>query len=640
MIGETVEESDFVNPWWQEKTKTKALPKAERLFKHYAQEDRHRLSAYTGYSKLYTNREIVGNDYLRQYTAAFSLNLSEYSRVPLNVMKIMIDAVHARLTRPAVAVEFLPAGGNQSLRTKAKQMTQFVQAQSHRTELREQESRAVLDSLVYGLGAIKTCPHPKVPAIDNFRVHPRDIFVDPVEAAANGDVTHMYQRQYVSRSRLAALFPDKAKQIMKAESITSDSTLDWGASVDGSGHHMVEVVEGWHKPSYDGCGDGKHIIFISDCVLVYDDYDPPDFPFSFVRWKDDPTLGFFGIPLSEELIGLHFDINTSILQTEKTIETMPKPYVLCPADAEVSEGQLGNVHGTIINYTGRAPQIVMPQSVPSDIVNYIESQWRRALQVSRLVAMGMPESAGGSLQSGQGVKDIVDVQSTELAPAFKKREQFLIRVAEQQMVAGKQLDIRLKGEGGFKTVARKDRNTVMSVNWSDMDLDPRVDSYVVQAQPTSALSLTFGSKLAEVKEMVGLGLIPTSRAFKLLDIPDLDSEMNLQNASLDYIERIMEEILDEGIFTPPEPTMDLRLALKVAQKNINLAQAMGVEDDRVTMLYDFLRSVSDLIQKEQEATRMQGMGMTPGVGGGPPALDITGQAPGAASLSGNVMGQI
>jgi hypothetical protein len=134
-------------------------------------------------------------------------------------------------------------------------------------------------------------------------------------------------------------------------------------------------------------------------------------------------------------------------------------------------------------------------------------------------------------------------------------------------------------------------------------------------------------------------MVPPSRAFKYLDIPDFDAEANIQNASLDLIERIIEEILDDGKFTEPESTMDLRLGLKVCQKYINLAQAMGVEEERVNLLYQFLRGITDLIAEEQEATQMQASGMGPGLPGQPPAMDISGAAPGAATLSGTVLGQ-
>ena len=636
--SDSVEQSDFSNPWWEEKTAPKILPKIQRLFRYYVDQDQDRLNAYSAYSALYTNRDILGNDYLGDFRAAFSG--SEYSRVPLNVAKVMTDAVHARLTRPAIAVEFLPAGANWSLRRRSKQMSQFVRFQMHATSLRDKEDSAVLDELVYGLGAIKTSPHPVMPEIENYRVHPRDIFVDPAEAAASGKPTHLYHRQFVSRGRLAKLFPKKASQIAEAGNIGERAVGDWSTDRRDQGPsigNMVEVVEAYKLPSWQDSGDGKKVIFIDNCVLDVAEWTPTDFPFSFTYWKKDPTVGFFGIGLVEELIGLHFDINTSLIHTEQCIEAMPKPYILCPADGEVTEGQLAGVSGVIINHTGRAPQIVMPPSVPQDVVNYIGVQWQRALQVSRLVAMGLPESAGSQGETGQAFKDIVDIQSTELSPAFRYREDFCIRVAEQQIVAGKLLDERTPG--GYKTVLRKDRNTVEAVNWKQFDLDPKKDSYVVQAAPTSALSTTFGGRLAEMKELIGLQIIPPSRAFKYLDIPDFDAEARIQNASLDFIERICEEILDDAKYTEAEPTMDLRLGLKVVQKNINLAQAMGVDEENVNLLYQFLRSITDLIAEEQEATQQQASGMGPGLPGQPPAMDITGSSPGAATLSGTVMGQ-
>jgi hypothetical protein len=641
--SDSVNESDFSAPWWEEKAATKIHPKIVRLFRYYADHDKDRLQAYSAYSALYTNRDITGNDYLKSYRAAFTQE--EYSRAPLNVCKVMIDAVHSRLTRPAIAVEFLPAGANWSLRKRSRQMGQFVRQQMHACDLRDKEDQAELDALVYGLGAVKTAPHPVVPEIENFRVLAKDIFVDPTEAAANGKPTHLYHRMYVDRGRLAKLFPKAKKAIKQSKDIGPREVSDWSDGNEQTNAlmqgNMVEVVEAYKLPSWQGAGDGRKVIFVDQGILDECEWKATDFPFSFTYWKKDPTVGFFGISLAEELIGLHYDVNTSILHTEKCIEAMPKPYILCPADGEVTEGKLANVPGVIINHTGRAPQIVMPPSVPADVVQYIETQWRRALQVSRLVAMGLPESAGSQGETGQAFKDIVDIQSTELSPAFKFREDFCVRVAEQQLVAGKILDEREKeaGNGGFKTVLRKDRNTVEAVEWGLFDLDPKKDSYVVQAEPTSALSTTFGGRLAEMKELIGLQIIPASRAFKYLDIPDFDAEARIQNASLDFIERVMEEILDDGKYTEPEPTMDLRLALKVCQKSINLAQAMSVPEDRVNLLYQFLRGVTDLIAEEQEATQMQASGMGPGLPGQPPAMDITGAAPGAATLSGTVMGQ-
>jgi hypothetical protein len=422
------------------------------------------------------------------------------------------------------------------------------------------------------------------------------------------------------------MFPRKAKKIEDAGRLSAEPFYSFreGTTL----HALVEVVEAWKLPSWDGAGDGKHALFIDGTMLELGDWDQVSFPFSFVRWKTDPTIGFWGIGLAEELIGLHFDINTSVLHTEKAIEAIPKPYVLVPNAGDVSEGQLANVPGTIINYTDRAPQIVLPPIVPRDMIDYIETQWQRAIQVARLAALSLPESTGGGFETGQAIRDFNDIQSTELAPNFKSYENFRVKVSEKQVVTGKMISDRANDEGRtFNVVLREDRNTIEDVDWKQIELDPRRDSYVIQALPASRLSQSPAGRKSDVLDFMNGGLIDRGTALALLDFPDLDHFKSLENASREAIERILEEILDDATYTQPEPTMDLRLALKLTQMYINRAQAMGVDEERISMLLQFLRQVTGMITEQQEATRTQAAGISPGIVGGPPALDLTGQSP-------------
>jgi hypothetical protein len=555
----------------------------------------------------------------------------EYSRVPLNVIKIMVDAVHARLTRPDIITKFISSGGNFTNRRKSKQMEHWISFQDHACSLDDKDSNATLHSLVVGTGAIKTHPHPKVDEVVNAVVHPRDLFVDPVEAIA-GEPSHMYQRQFVSKGRLQSMYPHLRGKIATASNISDFRYHEWAVKAQSNMSNMVEVVESWKLPSWPGAGDGKHAIFINGAMLEFDDWELDDFPFSFTRWKRDPAGGFWGIGLAEELIGGHFDMNTSIMHVELCVEASPKPYILIPDDGNVTEGKLANVPGIKINHTGRAPQIVLPPSIPADIVAYMMTQWTWCLQIARLISMGMSEKAGNAAETGAAFQTIVDIQNTELSDNYDIREQFRVRLSEHQLIAGKMIADRARSEGRkFTVVLKKDKNTIEDVDWDEIYLDPKKDSYIVQALPASSLSVEFGGRLAQVKELLGAQLIDVGEGLALLGFPDLDHYRSLQNASRDAVERILEEILDDGKYTEPEPTMDLRLSLKLTQMYINRAQAMGVPDDRINMLYQFLRQVTSLVAEQQEATRMQAAGIEPGFAGGPPALDITGASPTAAT---------
>ena len=300
-------DQDFLESkaWWEEKTKPKALNGALGIFKYFADHDKDRLAAYNAYSRIYLNRDIDNSDYLASYTAAWNTEDNAYSRVPINLAKIFIDAAMSRTTKQNPRPVFVSKGGNYTNQKKAKNMQHWVEYADHFTDARPIKKAAAFDGAIYGNGFVKTTPHPVVDEVETSRVHPADIFIDPMESSANASPTHLYQRAYVSRSRLMKLFPKHKDKIRRAGRITTEDTYQWKRQEQKALGTVVEVVEGWRLPSYDGAGDGKHVIFVSNQVLVLDDWTHNKFPFSCFKWKDDPTMGVWGVSLTEELLGMH-----------------------------------------------------------------------------------------------------------------------------------------------------------------------------------------------------------------------------------------------------------------------------------------------------------------------------------------------
>ena len=609
------------NPWWTEKTKTKAMGPLLQIFKYFVGADSLRLQAYNAYSRIYLNREIAQSDYLANYSAAWSVDDNAYSRVPVNLAKIMVDSAHAKVTRQNPRPVFVTRGGNYSLQKKARQMQKWVEFCEHCTELRPTKRSGALDGFIYGNGFVKTAPHPVVDEVENTRTHPSDIFVDPVEASMCGKPSHLYQRAFVSRTRLTAMYPSYKKQIAKAGRITDDPYV-WHRQ-RATMNNMVEVVEAWRLPSFTDAGDGKHAIAIEGACLELDSWDEADFPFSVFRWKEDPTMGFWGVSLIEELLGLHFDFNHTIKNIEECIDNMPTPFILVPEGGNISEGKLGNVNGIVINYADRAPTFELPPSVPADVVSYTDKIWEKALQVSRLVSLSMPESTGGQFETGQAVRDYNDIQGTELAPQYEEFERYNVNIYEQQVRSGRAIYAR---NPSFSVVLRNDKYTIEDVDWKAID-DPRKDSFVIQVFPASMLSQTPAGKKSDVLDFFNAGWLDSGEAMALLDFPDLDAFKNLRNAARQNVERILETMLDENLYEAPEPTLDLRLSMKMTQMYINRAQAMRVPEERISLLRKFMRQLKSLNDQAEQATAMRQQEMVPGPAGGPPAIGMDGSAP-------------
>jgi hypothetical protein len=614
--------SDMGSPWWDEKTKTKALAPATQLFRYIADEDSARLQAYTAYNRIYTNRKIHSNDFLASYTASFAVEGNAYSRVPINLCKVFVDAAHARITRQNPRPVFVTAGGNFTLQKKARQMQKWCEFTDTFTDLRPKKKKASLDSLIYGTGIVKTSIHPVVNEICNERVHPGDLFMDPVEASATDSPTHMYQRAWASRSRLAKMYPGSKKAIKNAGRLTKDEAFS-NSRTRATMNNLVEVVEGWRLPSWDGSGDGKHIIFIDGACLELGDYEYSDFPLSVTRWKDDPTVGYWGISLVEELLGLHFDYNNTIRNIEECITAMPTPIIMIPESGNVSEGKLGNYNGLVLTYADKPPTFQVPPSVPTDVVNYADTIWEKAGYVARLTSLSLPEATGGQFESGQAVRDFNDIQGTELAPQFEDFERFNVRVYEAQVRGGRDI---YKRDPSFKVVMKNDKYTVEDIDWKVID-DPKKGAFIIQVWPANKLSQTPSGKKDDVLSFFNAGMLDIGEAWSLMDFPDTDHMNNLANAARKNIERILEDMLDENLYTPPEPTLDLRLAMKLTQMYINKAQAMRVPEERVSKLRQFMRQVHTLLQESEEGTRQLQTGEGSPLAGGPPAVSPDGSAP-------------
>jgi len=199
-----------------------------------------------------------------------------------------------------------------------------------------------------------------------------------------------------------------------------------------------------------------------------------------------------------------------------------------------------------------------------------------------------------------------------------------VDVYRAQVRAGRDIYAR---NPAWSVVMRKDKYTIEDTDWSVIDADPKRDSFIIQVFPASMLSQSPAGRKSDVLDFFNAGWLDVGEAMALLDFPDMDRFSGLKNANRENIERIIEDMLDENIYTPPEPTLDLRLAMIMTTMYINKAQAMRVPEERISNLRQFLRQVKSLNDKSEEATMIRAQGMGPGLAGGPPATSPDGSQP-------------
>lgn len=122
------------------------------------------------------------------------------------------------------------------------------------------------------------------------------------------------------------------------------------------------------------------------------------------------------------------------------------------------------------------------------------------------------------------------------------------------------------------------------------------DTFVIQCFTQSSLPKDPAGRLAKITEMVQSGMITIQEGRRLLDYPDLEQIEKLANSGEERIFQILDDIIETGKYTPPDPFIDLQLATTLTTQYINLYSSAKLEEEKLQKLRDFFSQTQILIQ--------------------------------------------
>lgn len=593
--------------WWLEK----GDDLSREVFANYrllADQAPNSSDRYVDFMSLYMNRYLRSDsisDYMKELC---KVGDEGYRRVKFNLVKLVCDTVVNRIGKMQPRARFLPTGGNASLHRRAKLLERVADALVEITGLYRVAPLVFLDALIFGMGCLR--PYRVGGKIKIDRVYPGELFVDPVEAAYD-NVRQLFHRKFIAREVVEYEYVDaqlaagaiSAKKASKLRAAIRDAPVV--QSEDGFfGHNLsadpIEVVEAWHLPSGEHATDGKYVVSMDGEVLYEEEYKRECFPMCFVRWSPEPR-GFFGIGVVEEIAGIHIDVNNTLRRIEQGLELNASPYVFVERGSKVKKAHVTNTPGLILEYQGQMPAVQTVNAVPPEYFNYLNNQVERAFRSARL---NMPSSGSklpASLQTGAAWREYHDTDREDFAVVMKEFERFFMDVIKQFIYLCKEA---WEEDNSFSLVASKDKYTVESVNWKDVDMEE--DAYALRVYPASSLPTSIAGRLDAVMEMFNAGWIGPDVAMKLVDVADIEQFQDLESAEQDQLERQIELILDEGVPQSIDVGDDPQLALKTIQAHYKKALGNKVPEDRLVLLRQLKQQCVEIIlQQQQEAMAMQ-----------------------------------
>ena len=529
---------------------------------------------YKIYASLYKDQQIVGftpGEYRRSQEDLGSEQIS------YNVIRSCVDSLLSKIAMNHPAPKFLTNNGSEDFQESAKQMEKFVNGVMLEQKVQDKTVKQFRDSLIYGIGFIKIFGMDDDIKIEN--IHPSRMVWDN-NAALDCEPNELFQKTYMDKSKLIALFPKNKNDIESAKVKTINSSLSIV-------RELVEVWECWRKGTTEN--PGRHIIFSENTTFFDEPYTKDSFPFSVMRYSDD-VMGWFGIGLAEQLDGIQFEVNSVLYKIQRNMKLLSVPYLIKEKGSNVAdEHLLNNDEARLVEYTGTKPEVVTPPAVNQQVFQYLEQLYQRAFEIAGISQLSATSQKPSGLNSGVALRTFNDIETQRFSIVARRWENLFIDIAKNIIRTAQGL---MNEDEGYE-VRFVGNNIVEKVNFKDVDLDE--SKYVLQVYPASSLPNTPAGKLQSVIELVQSQMIDPKEGRALLDFADLEKSNRLATASIDDLEAMFEHFLSKGKYIAPLPFQDLPMGIKLGVSYYLRAKMDGVKESRLDLVLRWIEEASDML---------------------------------------------
>lgn len=578
---------------------------------------------------------------VRRCQQIYGIDLSAYGQAPdpsidrrfsINHLKNSVDTLAAKISRAKTLPYTVTSGGDYMQRRRAEKLSRFIEGAFEDTNFYTKSMSVDLATLVDGTGCAKVTSNNGQLQLEV--VPMLDLFVSDAEARY-GQPRNLIQRHLLDRNVVMHLYGDMdGEGLVGSKSFRRSSIMDVSNPTDtemaqfviNSGSDLVYVYEAWHLPSGPGADDGEHIVCIENCTLLREKWTRDTFPFAFQR-RNVPLVGFWGSSAVFEFGPAQEEHNKLSHKLQQAHHLMGGSHIIMQAGTLGKTVALDNGIGTIIEYLpgGSPPMTFNPDPVNAQTYAYrssIPQEINQGLGLSNMSAHSeLP--AGLRAASGKALQVYEDFESERLHVFHKLHEQFAIDVAklfiaEAESMLAADIDV---------TVARPTKSTLEELSWSEVRMDQR--EYRLRIYPISNLSRQPSAKFEQILSMAQFGLADKPMLRRLLDMPDIDAEEDLQNAPRDAVDMQLYEMVESRRYAPPSQYIDPMMAQDRAKLFLAKCMVDKVPQKKLDLIAQYIEECAAMIAAMQAPEQA-----VPGLQA-PPTGEQTGEmATGAAQMAG------
>jgi hypothetical protein len=326
-----------------------------------------------------------------------------------------------------------------------------------------------------------------------------------------------------------------------ADAVARAPAYDWygvSSAVRASAMRTVELQLAWHLPNGPD-QPGVWNAGVGGVTVDGGDWTAPAFPFVFLHWEPwrdgfwGSGLGDEGREMAEKLDDLDLRLHareiiasgTKIFYTEGTVK---------PDDLMVNESLVG----VSVERNAPFPQqqnIVAFNPMELDYLKFKTGNYWDAIGISQVSAAARREQG---VSSGVAIRTLNDTKAGRQLVKAQRYEQAFVDLAHQHVWRLREL-----AEEDPKFIVKWPGKAILrQIKWSDCNIED--DSFAITVAPASALPHDPAGRQQMIQDLYAGGLISQETAKQLMGWPDLDSELEVENAETEYVDMLIERYLD------------------------------------------------------------------------------------------------
>jgi hypothetical protein len=549
------------------------------------------------------------------------------------------DTLAAEISKTPPRPMFVTHGGSWDQQRTAERLTAGCDWKFSREGMVSKARRVAIDSMM-GAGFIRP-----VTQLDGCvaleRCFPCDVLMDD-SACVDEMPRDIYHRRRLDRAMLWELHPDKKTRRM----IEDADPAGWGlTNFHSESADVVEVIEGWHLPSYQGeidgraAKDGRWALVLrtgSDGggLLDHGPYTRPHHVIVGMR-SLKPCQGWWGLPLIDRVAASHLELNKIMRRIAEMMHRNATNRTWLKQGSHVSPADIQNTIGAIMYYQGARGDIPVfenPNPVNPGLFDYcdrLEASGHKDAGVSQYAASS---TIPANLESGRAQRIFREQQTLRHVDIFDEYEGLHCELARRWAEAEAE---QAADDPGRETPYEID-GCRESIRWSKVTKE--LDSMAIAPKPTSGLAATAAARMQDIQDGVKEGTFTPEDALRLSTDPDLKSLREERLAPVNRLHKVLDGMLDGGLYVAPDQEMDLARGIQLCLSKINAAVVRECPPERINLLRTWWPEAQAKLDQAQAAAAPP---PAPGMGAemGPPGAGAP-LPPGATDLGAAPPGQL